>query len=810
MYNCEQEHLDILRGVLGDCAVLLRSDGSFPLEAPCKIAAYGSGVRYTVKGGTGSGEVNARYTVTVEQGLQEAGFTITTSAWLDQYDQIRREACHCFVAAVRTRAKQKKTLALIESMGAVMHEPEYNLPLDGDGDTALYVISRNSGENTDRQAVPGDILLTESEVRDINALQKKYTRFLLVLNVGGPVDLSRIDSVKNILLLSQLGTQTGTALADLILGHTYPSGHLTTTWADWSEYNHVGDFGDLNDTRYREGIYVGYRWFDSVDRRARFPFGYGLGYTEFSTSQISVTVNRTQVAVSAMVRNIGAKPGKEVVQVYVSVPSGKLDQPWQALTAFTKTKELSPSESQIVETEFSLTELAGYDTKRSAFILEPGEYIVRVGKNSIDTVPAAVLVLDREVTILHARPCGGTPDFEDWKPEHSRPVGSLPVDLPRLSINADVFTQQNVKYNIPKSIAPEITALTDEQLATLTVGNFDSTLGTLSVIGTSSKSVAGAAGETTDILRHKNIPSLVMADGPAGLRLTPTFYRDEKGAHGLGQGGIPPSMVDFIPAPLRLLMRLMGGGDKPPKGKQLQYQYATALPIGTALAQSFDIGLAEQIGDLVGSEMERFGINLWLAPALNIHRDIRCGRNFEYFSEDPLISGMFAAALTRGVQRHPGCGVTIKHFAANNQETNRMNNNSIVSERAMREIYLRGFGICIRQSAPYAVMTSYNLLNGTHISERRDIIENILRCEFGFSGITMTDWMVRFNMSSKDSKYRKGDVALVAAAGGDLIMPGSKTDVKEILNGLHNGILTRQQLEQNASRIVTAARKLGR
>ncbi|MDD7740053.1 MAG: glycoside hydrolase family 3 N-terminal domain-containing protein [Lachnospiraceae bacterium] len=810
MYNCEQEHLDILRGVLGDCAVLLRSDGSFPLEAPCKIAAYGSGVRYTVKGGTGSGEVNARYTVTVEQGLQEAGFTITTSAWLDQYDQIRREACHCFVAAVRTRAKQKKTLALIESMGAVMHEPEYNLPLDGDGDTALYVISRNSGENTDRQAVPGDILLTESEVRDINALQKKYTRFLLVLNVGGPVDLSRIDSVKNILLLSQLGTQTGTALADLILGHTYPSGHLTTTWADWSEYNHVGDFGDLNDTRYREGIYVGYRWFDSVDRRARFPFGYGLGYTEFSTSQISVTVNRTQVAVSAMVRNIGAKPGKEVVQVYVSVPSGKLDQPWQALTAFTKTKELSPSESQIVETEFSLTELAGYDTKRSAFILEPGEYIVRVGKNSIDTVPAAVLVLDREVTILHARPCGETPDFEDWKPEHSRPVGSLPVDLPRLSINADVFTQQNVKYNIPKSIAPEITALTDEQLATLTVGNFDSTLGTLSVIGTSSKSVAGAAGETTDILRHKNIPSLVMADGPAGLRLTPTFYRDEKGAHGLGQGGIPPSMVDFIPAPLRLLMRLMGGGDKPPKGKQLQYQYATALPIGTALAQSFDIGLAEQIGDLVGSEMERFGINLWLAPALNIHRDIRCGRNFEYFSEDPLISGMFAAALTRGVQRHPGCGVTIKHFAANNQETNRMNNNSIVSERAMREIYLRGFGICIRQSAPYAVMTSYNLLNGTHISERRDIIENILRCEFGFSGITMTDWMVRFNMSSKDSKYRKGDVALVAAAGGDLIMPGSKTDVKEILNGLHNGILTRQQLEQNASRIVTAARKLGR
>lgn len=808
MQEYEQQHLQALRGMLADCAVLLKTNGAFPLEAPGPIAAYGPGVRYTVRGGTGSGEVNARRTVTVEQGLAEAGFTVTTRAWLDGYDAVRADARKKFAGEVRARARAHHTLALIESMGAVMNEPDYALPLDGAGDTAVYVLARNSGEGADRQPIAGDILLTPSEIRDINALQAQYARFMLVLNVGGPVDLGPVAGVENILLLSQLGSQTGTALADLLLGRTFPSGKLATTWADWSEYPRIGEFGDLNDTRYKEGVYVGYRWFDSTGRRARFPFGFGLGYTSFAMARPAVTLDGETVTVRTQVTNTGSRPGKEVVQVYVSVPAGRLDQPYQTLAAFGKTGTLAPGGAEVVETAFRLSELAGYDAGRSCWVLEPGEYLVRVGSSSVDTAVAAVLTLDAEAVTLRTRPCGGSPDFADWKPDAPRPAGPVPADAPRLAVCAGAIPCGQVDYDSPGPGCPVSSALSSEQLALLNVGGFDSTLGTLSVIGTASRSVAGAAGETTAALKAQSIPTLVMADGPAGLRLTPQFYRDEKGVHGVGAGGVPASMADFIPAPVRLLMRLTGGGGAAPKGKALEEQYATALPIGTALAQSFDTALAERCGRLVGSEMERFGVHLWLAPALNIHRDIRCGRNFEYFSEDPLVSGRLAAALTRGVQSCAGRGVTIKHFAANNQETNRMNSNSQISQRALREIYLRGFGICVREAAPHAVMTAYNLINGVHVSERRDIIEDILRREFGFTGIVMTDWLVRFNMSSPQSLHRKADVARIAAAGGDLIMPGSSSDVKDLLAGLKSGVLTRSQLEQNAQRVIRKAWEL--
>jgi len=225
------------------------------------------------------------------------------------------------------------------------------------------------------------------------------------------------------------------------------------------------------------------------------------------------------------------------------------------------------------------------------------------------------------------------------------------------------------------------------------------------------------------------------------------------------------------------------------------------------LAQSWNLRFAEQCGDLVGDEMERFGIHLWLAPALNIHRDIRCGRNYEYYSEDPLISGRFAAAVTRGVQKHPGRGATIKHFAANNQETNRYGSNSIVSERAMREIYLRGFEIAMKESQPYALMTSYNLLNGFHTSERRDLVEDILRAEFGFKGIVMTDWLVGVLNSGK-KKYPAPNAAKIAAAGGDLVMPGRPGDLKAMREGLKNGTVTRQQLLVNGARVLRLAKKL--
>ena len=307
----ERKHADTVRHLAPECTVLLKKDGAFPLSAPGKIALYGAGARRTVKGGTGSGEVNSRYFVTIEEGLEKAGFTVTTKPWLDAWDETVAAARKAFADEIRARAKQKHTLAVMEGMGAVMPMPEYSFRLYGDGDTAIYVLSRISGEGADRTPIKGDILLTESEIRDILLLNDRYARFMLVLNVGGPVDLSPVAAVKNILLLSQLGAETGHVLADLLLGKSCPSGRLTTTWAAWQDYSSIGDFGDQDETRYREGVYVGYRYFEAVGKQPLFPFGFGLGYTEFETELNGADEKQVMVTV----KNVGAYPGKETVQL---------------------------------------------------------------------------------------------------------------------------------------------------------------------------------------------------------------------------------------------------------------------------------------------------------------------------------------------------------------------------------------------------------------------------------------------------------------------------------------------------------------
>ena len=318
--------------------------------------------------------------------------------------------------------------------------------------------------------------------------------------------------------------------------------------------------------------------------------------------------------------------------------------------------------------------------------------------------------------------------------------------------------------------------------------------GILSVIGDASSRVAGAAGESTSALESKGIGCIVVADGPAGLRLARHFYKDKKGIHAIGST-MPETMLELLPGPVSLLINITS---RPPRGAKVYEQYTTALPIGTAIAQSWDPKFAYLCGDIVGNEMEIFYVDLWLAPALNIHRSVLCGRNFEYFSEDPLVSGKFAAALTRGVQSHKGKGVTIKHYAANNQETNRYGNSSNVSERALRELYLRGFEICIKESRPLAVMSSYNLINGVHTSESEELCQDILRSEFGFKGLLMTDWIVGGDLLSSGGKYGAPSAPHVAASGHSLFMPGSKKDYEELVQGIKDGIVSRAQLKWNA------------
>ncbi len=798
----EREHNAILRSLGTECTVLLKSNGAFPLSAPGKLALYGSGARRTIKGGTGSGEVNSRYFVSVEAGLEAAGFTITSKVWMENYENLYKEARKDFVKGLHAQAKEHHTVAILESMGAVMPEPEHSIPLWGRGDAAVYVLSRISGEGSDRKPIPGDILLTETEKRDILTLNEQYDRFLLVLNVGGVVDLTPVKDVGNILLLSQLGVETGSILADLILGKASPSGKLTTTWSSWEDYQTVGEFGEKDDTRYNEGVYVGYRYFDTVGKKALFPFGYGLSYTSFALSASEVTENGGVVTVNASVKNTGSFAGKEVVQLYVSAPQGELDKPYQALAAFEKTEELQTGETTGVTLSFDLRDLASYDEARACWILEAGDYVLRLGSSSVDTQAVAAVRLAGEVVVKQVRNCLGKPDFEDWKPSVRREEAA--ADVPLIEVSAAAFVSETADYAPVQDVDPLIEKLSDEELCYLNIGAFNPSLGAMSIIGNASQSVAGAAGETTVMLKDKGVPVMIMADGPAGLRLSRQYTKDEKGVHAVGDA-MPESLLELLPAPAAAAMKLMGGSKKI-KGEILE-QYCTAIPIGTALAQSWNLAFAEACGDIVGDEMERFGVHLWLAPALNIHRDIRCGRNFEYFSEDPLVSGKFAAAITKGVQKHPGCGTTIKHFAANNQETNRYSSNSQVSERAMREVYLRGFGVAVKESQPHALMTSYNLLNGVHTSERRDLLEDILRCEFGYEGIVMTDWIIAM-MTGKGNKYAAPDAAKIAAAGNDLTMPGGAADFKAMMKGLKEGRVTRRQLQINATRVYRMAKKL--
>ncbi|MDD6351117.1 MAG: glycoside hydrolase family 3 N-terminal domain-containing protein [Lachnospiraceae bacterium] len=800
MEEYERIHQDRVVKNAGECTVLLKYDGSFPLKEATSIDAFGAGLRYTVKGGTGSGEVNSRVTYTIEQGMERAGFTITSKKWLDAYDTVRAQAKKNFIKQIKTEAKEKHVNPVMYAMGKAMNEPDHELPIEKKSDTAIYVVSRISGEGNDREPVEGDVLLNHSEVRDIRTLNKLYDRFMLVLNVGGVVDLSPVADVKNILLLSQLGTDCGRVLSDILLGKQNPSGKLTTTWSAWEDYSKLGTFGDWDETRYKEGIYVGYRYFDTVGKKALFPFGYGLSYTSFEMKTETVTAEGDEITVRLRVKNSGRFAGKEVAEVYISEPEGKLDKAYQELAGFAKTRLLEPGEEEELSISFRLSDFASYDEETASYVLEAGDYLVRVGNSSADTKVEALINLDRTAVTLKARNCLGKPDFQDCRLEQKGE--ELPDSLPRIQLRADEIEERTVNYEPNEEIDDRVKALSDQELGYLVIGGFDPNAKGLTIVGNASTHLAGAAGETTSVLKDKGIQPLIMADGPAGIRVANRYYEDASGAHGAGDSEtMMDNMFEVLGPVARFIAKKITGARKVPKGAVIKEHMATMIPIGTAIAQSFNPKLAEGFGDLVGEEMETIGVNLWLAPALNIHRSILCGRNFEYYSEDPLVSGIMAAAITRGVQKHPGCGTTIKHFAANNAETNRYCNNSQVSERAMREIYLKGFGICVKEAQPHALMTSYNLLNGTHTSENKGLIEDILRSEFGFRGIVMTDWVLSV-MTSKRSVHRGALSNEVIKAGGDLFMPGGKSDYENVMKALKKGQLSRRQMEICATRVV--------
>ncbi len=866
MQQFEKEHMDAVRAMSPECMVLLKNEKVLPLGRPGRIALYGSGARHTVKGGAGSGDVNVRHFVNVEEGLKNAGFEITTGDWLDAYDRVLEQAKKRFADELTARAAASGMPLFLFLMGKVAPEPDYELPLDGEGDTAVYVLARNSGEGTDRTDTAGDIRLTGTEIRDIRMLNEKYERFVLVLNVGGMVDLSPVRDVRAVLLMSQLGIASGDALADVLLGKTYPSGKLTMTWAALCDYPSAEGFGDPDDTLYREGIYTGYRWFDRSGTEPVYPFGYGLGYTAFSVEPAGFAKSGGNIVVRAVVKNTGRTAGKETVQAYYSAPEGRLGKPYQELAAFAKTRELLPGEEQELILSFAAADMASFDEKNAFYVLEKGRYTVRVGNCSRDTHIAGIAEFGEDIVTERVRsicrgtvveekaPAGGPIGYadeageaeracviafdaaeiacaehryteddrraEDRQREDDRKTGGRETDCREADCGEEKGRNAGGQGGISwkdvregrRTVNEFVSSLSDEQLAYLCIGAYRDTGGSAGVIGDSGMLVAGAAGETTHWLDDLGMESLIMADGPAGLRLSTCYTLGEDGMARSAAMPFSTGLEEYLEIPgMESMKEAMKKQVKDANGR-LYYQYAAAIPIGTALAQSWNEELCVACGDLIGSEMELFGVNLWLAPGLNIQRSPLCGRNFEYYSEDPVVSGLTAAAITAGVQKHAGCGTTIKHYMCNNQETNRYFSNSVVNERAIREIYLKGFEICVKKARPHALMTSYNLLNGEHTCSSRPLLTQVLRDEWGFGGIVMSDWRVTAGMRKNDGKYSCASAAGCVKAGNDIVMPGGDEDKQDILAALsdpaHPYALTRAELSACAERVCGIVRKL--
>ena len=793
----EKEHIKLLKDTASECTLFLKTNGEFPIEKPCKVLLVGSGARETLKGGTGSGWVESRFFTTCEQGLENSGFQIVSKSWLDEYPKFKKNTYESFIEKQKKLAKEVDSFPWIYSFGAIQPEEEYELPLDYEADIAIYVLARNSGEGSDRHLIKGDVLLTDSEIRDILKLNKKFKKFLLVLNTGGVIELTPVNEVSNILYLSQLGVVTGDILSDIVLGKANPSGKLSTTWASIKDYKYINEFGQLDDTRYKEGIYVGYRFFNSANIKPLYPFGFGKSYTDFDIQKISLTNKKDEIIIKIKVINICKYLGKEVVQIYISPPQNNKDKPYQSLVSFKKTKELKPNEDEELELNFKIGNCSRYDEEKAEFILDNGNYIIRVGNSSDKTKIFGIINIPEDIITEKLKNIGGKPDFEDLKLSINYNDDLTNIQI--INLSKDDFTIYIPEYNYNIKINEKIKNLSDEDLVNLCIGNYQKEGENLF------QTIAGEAGETTLHIKEIN-KSIVMADGPAGLRIARIYGIDEKGKYrlnntsGFGWKKYYMSKKDFS--------ELDEAENNTSRKGNIYYQYTTAIPIGTALAQTFNVDLVKNYGNLIAREMDIFNIHLWLAPGLNIHRNILCGRNFEYYSEDPLLSGKMAAAITLGVQSHKNRGTTIKHFACNNQEFQRKNSNSIISERALREIYLKGFQIAIEESNPIALMTSYNLVNGIHTSERKDFTIDVLRCEWKYDGLIMSDWYRSGEMEYKISKHPAQSSINNLISRNNLQMGGRIINYKEVKTSLKENKITRQDLIENGSIVYSFIEKL--
>lgn len=807
----ETEHRQVAKEAAAEGIVLLKNvDQILPLKAGSAVAIYGAGAGRTIKGGTGSGDVNEREKVSIFQGMKNAGYEVTNEEWIESYDKIYEKARQDWKNDIVTRSGGNggdvmnffdiySTTPFIMPTGDPVKKP-----VEGENaDTAIYVLSRVAGEGADRNAAAGDYYLKEDEHQMLADLCAYYKDVIVVVNAGGQVDLSFMDEFENIkalLVIVQPGMEGGNAFADVISGKVNPSGKLVDSWAyKYEDYPSAATFshnnGNVQKEFYEEGIYVGYRYFDTFGIPVRYGFGYGLSYTTFSVDGCTVAKTENHgIKITADVKNTGNMAGKEVVQVYASLPGGSLEKEAHRLTAYAKTELLQPGQKQTVTLEVPAERLVSYDEKSAAWILEKGFYGISVGNSLENAELVGGMQLDESVALEKAKNLFAKKeelnelaqqDGKTSQREADQKILAAEKHLPVVEMKAADFETKEIVYKKNRELADEkamefVNTLSVEELIDLAAGDPGKAQG--GNLGAAGISVPGSAGETHRCAVDKGLASIVLADGPAGLRLMKYYHVND-------------GKIIQMPFEFSLEGGLFYDGPTDLPGERY-YQYCTAIPVGTMLAQTWNTNLIQKIGAMIGKEMEYFGVTLWLAPGMNIHRNPLCGRNFEYYSEDPYVAGTMAAAMTAGVQSNYGCGTTIKHFACNNQEDNRMGSDSILSERAVRELYLKGFEIAVKESQPLSVMTSYNLINGVHAANNHDLCTDVARNEWGFQGAIMTDWTTT---EVDESCTASGCMR----AGNDLVMPGSFGDHDNMKKELEEGTLQIEDLKACIARLVS-------
>ncbi len=719
----------LIRQSAAEGAVLLKNDGTLPFKEGARLSLFSRiNEQWTFRGYGSGGSVKSNDTRSLTTAVRDC-------EELELNEELA-EVYHKFCEANP-----------IEGEPLFLDEPEITLEAAENAaeksDAAIFTIGRRYGEGHESKAEKGSYYLTDTEAKNLKNICEAFDKVVVIINSCAIIDMSEFeaqgDKISAILYVWLGGSECGDAICDLLTGNVIPCGKLVDTIAkDYSDYPSTKNYGGHGFNNYEEDIYVGYRYFETFAKdRVAYPFGFGLTYSEFEYSNPEVKSAQGGFDISVSIKNVGNFPAKETAQVYLEKPCAKLGNPSRALVAFAKTHELKPGEDETLTMFVSDYMLASYDDSGVtgfpfAYVTEEGEYKFYIGKDVREAKPAFSYYQEKsELFIQHTQ--AGAPQKEfniliAKQSENGIIEDEKPVTLRQYSLRNRIL--ENLPNEIPftgdkgiklkdvkdgKNTLDEFVAqLTVDELDLLTRGDFHCKDDRKPYGG------AGGFGGVTDELSEKGVPLTITCDGPAGVTL--------------------------------------------------DYE-SSLLPSATLLACTYNEALVEELYCAVAQELKERKADVFLAPALNIHRNPICGRNFEYYSEDPLISGKMAAAAVRSLQSLGG-SACVKHFACNNQEYNRTRNDSRLSERALREIYLKGFEIAVKESAPKNLMTSYNLINGVWGHYNYDLVTVILRGEWGYKGNVMTDWFIQYQESPEFENIWNNAYRIRAQV--DLYMPGSE------------------------------------